>query len=173
MDKNIIPSFYFNNSQVTNIITSTEIETDIIQNKIEDLLKQLFIDTVTWGLSDWEKIYGLNVDNNSSLNDRRARVKMAMRGQGTFTKEMVKNLCKSFTNGEVEVIENNDYSFIIKFIDIKGIPSNLEYLKKEIEKVKPCHLAYGFSYLYNIWDNLKIYAWRDLATKTWEDIKII
>ncbi|WP_164968349.1 putative phage tail protein [Clostridium tetani] len=168
-----IPSFYFNKEQVTDITTSMDIEVKNLKETIEDLLKQLFIDSATWGVTDWEKLYGLKIDNTEALANRRARIKMAMRGQGTVTKAMLKNLCKSFTNGDVEIIENTDYSFIIKFIDIKGVPQNISYLKNAIEEVKPAHLAFSFKYLYNTWVLLKNKTWGEIKTKTWEDIRII
>ncbi|RXI50203.1 phage portal protein [Clostridium tetani] len=173
MYKMYIPSFYFNKEQVTDITTSMDIEVKNLKETIEDLLKQLFIDSATWGVTDWEKLYGLKIDNTEALANRRARIKMAMRGQGTVTKAMLKNLCKSFTNGDVEIIENTDYSFIIKFIDIKGVPQNISYLKNAIEEVKPAHLAFSFKYLYNTWVLLKNKTWGEIKTKTWEDIRII
>lgn len=150
MLNNVIPSFYYKNEQVTNITASMDTKVKVLQSAIEDLLKQFFIDTATWGLSDWERLYGLKIDTTETYQNRRARIKMAMRGAGTVTKEMIKNLCMSFVNGLVDVIENKDFTFIIKFIDVKGIPSNLEYLKQATEEVKPAHLNYMFEYLYTL-----------------------
>lgn len=179
MLNNVIPSFYCKNEQIANIITraniitSMDTEVKTLQNAIEDLLKQFFIDTTTWGLSDWERLLGLKIDTTETYQNRRARIKMAMRGAGTVTQEMLKNLCMSFTNGLVDVIENKDYTFIIKFIDVKGIPSNLEYLKQAIEEVKPAHLAYMFKYLYTICQNY--IDWKTTCTEmlklTCEEIK--
>lgn len=173
MQNNVIPSFYFQNEHVTNITSSMDIEVKTLQNAIEDLLKQLFVDTATWGLSDWEKLLGLKIDTTETLENRRARIKMAMRGAGTVTKDMLKNLCMSFTNGEVEIIENKDYTFIIKFTDIKGVPSNLTYLKDAIEEVKPAHLNFSFQYLYNTWNMINTKIWGDVESKTWEQIRTI
>lgn len=148
MVNNIIPSFYMQDIDTKNLIESMITETGILKSKIEDMQNQFFIDTATWSLPDWERLYGLKIDNTETLENRRARVKMAMRGQGTVTKAMLKNLCKSFTNGEVDIIENTDSSFAIKFISTKGTPTNLNYLTDAIEEVKPAHLAFSYLFRY-------------------------
>lgn len=168
-----IPSFYYANEQVKDINTNMVIEVKVLQEAIEDLLKQFFIDTATWGLKDWERMLGLKIDITETLENRRARIKMALRGQGTVTKDMLKNLCKSFTNGEVDIIENTDYSFVIKFIDIKGIPGNISYVADAIEEVKPAHLAFYFEYLFNTWNMISNKTWGEIRTKTWGEIRTI
>ena len=151
---NIIPSFYYKNKQVTNIITSMNTEAELIEKTIDEILLQLYVDTATWGLDSWEKLLDLRVDKSEDIENRRARIKMRIRGTGVFNKQMIMSLCKSFANGDVCVIENNaDNSFIIKFTDVKGIPSNIEYLRDAIEEVKPAHLNFSFQYLYTICQN--------------------
>lgn len=146
-----LPSFYYNSEEVRNIQASLETENDALQFAIKDLLDQLFIESATWGLEHWEKYLGLKVDRNEDLINRRSRIMTRLRGQGTTTKEMIKNVCRSFTGGEVEVIENSSqYNFIIKFIDIVGIPGNVDYLSESIEEIKPAHLSFTFEYKYNI-----------------------
>lgn len=173
-DIRYLPSFYYQSEQVNNIQSSLEVEDLQLKQAIEELLNQLFVGTATWGLDSWEKMLGLKIDKTESYENRRARIKTRLRGVGPFNKSMVKNLCKSFTNGEVEVIENNaDYSFTIKFIDVKGIPGNIDYLKNAIEEVKPAHLNFSFEYVYNIWNSLKTKTWNELGSKTWEGVKII
>lgn len=169
-----LPSFYYRSEEVKNIQVSLQSEDLEIKQAIDDMLNQLFVDTATWGLDRWEEMLNLKVDKNESYENRRARIKTRIRGIGTFNKAMIKNLCKSFVNGDVCIIENNsNSSFVIKFIDIKGIPGNLEYLKDAVEEVKPAHLNFSFEYLYNTWGFLKSKIWEGLTTKTWEELKTI
>ena len=169
-----LPSFYFGSEEVKNIQASLLLQDLQVKQSIEDILDQLFVDKATWGLASWERMLNLKIDKNEKYENRRARIKMRLRGIGVFNKVMVKNLCKSFVNGEVCVIENNaDSSFIIKFIDIKGIPGNIEYLRLAIEEVKPAHLNFSFEYLFNAWSFLAIKTWGELSVKTWEGIRTI
>lgn len=169
-----LPSFYFNSEEVKNIQASIQNEDIKVKEAIKDVLNQLFVDTATWGLDSWEKYLGLKIDKSESYINRRARIKMILRGQGTTTKAMIKNVCESFVNGKVCVIENNtNYSFVIKFIDVKGIPGNIGYIKDAVDGIKPAHLNFSFEYLYNTWGMIKGKTWGEVSSKTWEEIKVI
>lgn len=171
--KQYLPSFYYNCEEVRNILASIELESNKLHVAIKDLLDQLFIETATWGIEHWERYLGLEVDNTENIENRRSRVKTKLRGNGTFTKESLKNICRSFVNGEVEIIEDTaNYRFVIKFIDIKGIPGNIDYLTKAIEDVKPAHLAFSFEYAYNTWNTVKALNWSVNLNETWDSIKV-
>ena len=151
MRRNTIPLFYTKSETVLQTIDSMDIEVEQVESVIEDVEKQTYTDTATWGLKYWEQMLGLGVAENEDIEDRAARVRLKLRGTGVFNKNMIMNLCKSFTSGDTCVIEDNPNSkFIIKFIDLKGVPSNLDYLRQAIEEVKPAHLAYSFEYLYTL-----------------------
>lgn len=167
-----LPDFYHEAQEVRNIQASLSSENTEVKQCINDVLNQLFIDTATWGLDYWEKILALQSDTKESLENRRARIKTRLRGTGTVTRDMIKNVCESFVNGKVDIIENtNDYSFVIKFIDIKGVPGNVDYLKSSIEEIKPAHLSFSFEFLYNTWNSIKTLTWEQIKTSTWGNLK--
>lgn len=144
-----LPSFYYGSSEVTNIQSSIGIENDKLQLAIKDLLNQLFISSATWGLDNWETYLGIEVDRGESYDNRRSRIMTRLRGKGTTTKEMIKNVCASFVGGKIEVIEDNaNYSFTIKFIDTEGVPSNMDYLLSSLNEIKPAHLGIEYSFTF-------------------------
>lgn len=145
-----LPFFYGNSEEVSSIQNSIDIEKIQLENRINELLEQLIIDTATWGLDYYERMLGLTTDKTQSYIDRRARIKMRLRSQGSATKKSIKNICKSFINGEIDIIEDsNNYRITIKFIGEEGIPANLDYLRDSLQQALPCHLKlqFGFSYL--------------------------
>lgn len=145
-----------------------------VENAIEDVLNQCFVDTATGGLELWEQFLGLPVDKTKSDTFRRERIKAKLRGYGTVTKEFIKNVASSFANGEVEVIEYpSEYKFVIKFTGIKGIPPNIADLTKTIEEIKPAHLNYEYQYTYNVWNFLISKVWNDLTSYTWDQVRVI
>lgn len=147
-------------------------QVDLINDNIQDLINQCFIQTATWSLYIWEELYNIETDINDSYVNRRARVISAMRGQGTTTVEMIKNMASSYANGDVEVIEHNDkYYFVIKFVGTKGVPPKLEDLKNAINLIKPCHLGVEYEFTYNVWGDIKAKTWGDIKTMTWQEIK--
>lgn len=150
-------------------------ELALLNWELEDLSKQCFIDTATWGLSLWEEEYGIETDLNKNYEERREIIKAKKRGQGTATKKLIKETAEAFSGGEVEVIEHPEsYSFTVQFIGIKGIPKNLAGFKDMLETIKPAHLAYDFKYTYTVWNFLKdkYLAWDNAKLKTWNDLKI-
>mgnify|MGYP001009127868 FL=1 len=107
---------------------------------------------------------------------RRERIRAKIRGIGTVTKQMIEVVAKSYSNGEVEVIENPaDYSFKIKFVGVRGIPANMADLTLTIEEIKPAHLAYTFEFTYITWAEFDGYnkSWDtwDTLNLTWDEFE--
>ena len=167
-----LPSFYHNSDVIKTFMESNSIEVDTLKAYIEDLIKNLYIKTATWGLALFEEELGLVTDKSISYEERRERILAKKRGNGTTTKAMIKNTAEAFSGGEVEVIENfNDYSFIVKFIGVLGIPKNLTLFKSMIEEIKPAHLNYELAFTYVVWDIAKGLSWGSIVHKTWTQLK--
>ena len=168
-----LPSFYHNSDIIKTFMESNSIEVDTLKAYIEDLIKNLYIKTATWGLDLFEEELGLATDKSISYEERRERILAKKRGNGTTTKAMIKNTAEAFSGGEVEVMENfNDYSFVVKFVGIKGIPKNLTLFKNMIEEIKPAHLNYELAFTYTVWNMImsKKSIWNDFSNKTWVDL---
>ena len=144
-----LPWYYQEPKIMKSIQNSIEKEFGVSAYYIEDVYKQFFIDTATWGLSVYEKELGLKTNMSLSLEERREIIKAKLRGSGTTTKQMIKNTAEAFSGGEVDVIEypEEEY-FIVKFIGVKGIPRNMQSFIDMLETIKPSHLAYEFKYTY-------------------------
>ncbi len=169
-----LPPWYYNSNIMVNIQNSAAKEIGKLNYSKKDLLDQFYVDTATWGLSSiWEKPLGIQTDLNKSYEDRREIIKAKLRGSGTVTKVMLKNVAEAFSSGETKIIENfSDYSFIIQFIGIKGIPKNMAGLIDAIDTIKPAHLGYSFKYTYTRYEKLKELTWQQAKTKTWDDLKV-
>ncbi|MBP3930429.1 MAG: YmfQ family protein [Peptostreptococcaceae bacterium] len=168
-----LPSFYHNSDVIRSFMESNSIEVDTLKAYIEDLSKNLYVKTATWGLDLFEEELGLATDKSISYEERRERILAKKRGNGTTTKTMIKNTAEAFSGGEVEVIENfNDYSFVVKFVGIKGIPKNLTLFKNMIEEIKPAHLNYELAFTYTVWNMVMATdnTWNDFNNKTWVEL---
>lgn len=145
----LLPLFYRESYEVNQIQGGLDGETEKLKASHEDFLNQLFVNTATWGLNYWEKYLGLEVDINKPYEFRRTRILSKLRGKGTATVKMIKNVAESFTNGSVDVIEHTStYSFEVKFIDVLGAPPNIQDLQNAIDEIKPAHLSVIYSYRY-------------------------
>ena len=168
-----LPSFYHNSDIIKFFMESNSVEVDILKAYMNDLIKNLYVKTATWGLDLFEEELGLTTDKSASYEERRERILAKKRGNGTTTKKMIKNTAEAFSGGEVDVIENfSDYSFIVKFVGVKGIPKNLALFKQMIEEIKPAHLNYELAFTYTVWSMVmaKNNIWNDFNNKTWVEL---
>lgn len=169
---NYVAEFICKGKIFSKIFEEQQKQLDKIDTDIQDLINQCFIQTATWSLNIWEELYKLEIDLTDTYENRRARVISAMRGHGTTTIEMIKNLATSFSNGDVEIIEHSsEYYFIVKFVGTKGVPPKIEDLKNAINLIKPCHLGVEYEFTYNTWEDMKVKTWLQLANMTWQGVK--
>lgn len=169
-----LPKYYHSIKEMIVLQQSLGKEIGILNLKLKDLFNQCFIEKATWGLDLWERQLDLKTNYNNSYEQRREIIKAKLRGAGTTTKQMIKNVASAFSNGEVEVIEHTDkYYFEIKFISTKGIPPNMQGLKNILEEIKPAHLGIEYTYTYTLWREIKKLRWKDLFQKTWYEARII
>lgn len=147
-------------------------ELGYVNHYLQDLEKQLSIETATWGLIVYEQELGLNTNNSMTFEDRREIIKAKIRGSGVVTIEMLKNTAEAFSGGEVMVIEKpKEYAFTIKFVGIKGIPKNMQSFINMLEDIKPAHLSYDLKYTYTVWDFIDE-TWLSIKDKTWNDLRV-
>lgn len=148
-----------------NLIDREKKELIELNLQILDVLKQFFIEYATWGLARWETICGIPIDENKPYDQRRSVIKSKLRGAGTVTLEVIKNVADSFQNGEIKVEENfADYQVVITFIGKRGIPANELDMRGVLREIIPAHLELVFKYTYLIWDEL------DAANLTWDEL---
>lgn len=170
-----LPKYYHELKQAQAILDTESVEIERLNSEIKDVLDQFFIDTATWGLSRWEYICGIETDNSKTYEERRAVIKSKLRGAGTASVTLIKEVVEAYDGGSVDVEENNaEYEVIITFIDTRGVPTNIEDTKRALAEVIPAHLAIRFVFNYLTWDELdaKRVSWNDLDSIqiTWDEL---
>jgi hypothetical protein len=152
---------------------------NVLSSKINDLaanmgetMDECFINTTSKLLSRYEQIYGIKVDVSKNDEFRRERIRAKIRGIGTVTKQMIVNTAKSYSNGDVEIIEDpTNYTFKIKFVGTIGTPANMDGLTLTVEEIKPAHLSYTFEYVYRTHEQLHAYTHEQLHAYTHAKIR--
>lgn len=169
---NLLPDYYRSNKTMEELQSILSQQINKLTSNLNETIDQCFVNTATSLLSRYEKIYGIQVDVNKSDEFRRERIRAKIRGIGTVTKKMIKDTARSYSNGEVEVIEDPaNYKFIIKFVGTKGIPANMADLTLTIEEIKPAHLSFEFVYTYNTWNDVSGMTWNEASAYTWEELR--
>lgn len=125
------------------IYNAQDKQIDKLDENVQDLLNQFFVNTATWGLQYWEEEFGITPNINDTYEIRRSRLLAKKRGQGTTTKEVIKNICNSYVD-DSEIIEHSkEYWFELILESYRGFPE-LDSLYEFIEEIKPAHLGTNY-----------------------------
>lgn len=146
-----MPLYYSKSTVIANLTDAEDNEILLFESNIKKTLDQFFIDTADFSLDRWEEDLGIMTNSNKEDAYRKSVIKSKLRGSGTITINLIKEVANSFDNGTVEVEEDNsNYKFIIKFTDKVGVPPNIDDLKDAIEDIKPAHLGIAYELRYYI-----------------------
>nr|WP_157136312.1 putative phage tail protein [Paenibacillus sp. Aloe-11] len=144
-----LPSYYETSRVMRSDMDAKGSELDALYLAMDATVGQFFVRTATWGLERWEMELGIETDLGKPLDQRRAVVESKLRGAGTFSGQLVKNVAEAYDGGTVDVIFHPaEWGFTVKFIDTIGIPPNVEDLKAAIEEIKPAHMAVEYKLRY-------------------------
>ena len=116
----------------------------------DDFLLQCRPSTATeWGMANHERDWGLIVDASVPLDQRLAAYRARRRGLGTTTGEVVENIARSYTVGDVRVIEHKREFWFEVIIDALG-GENIDHdsLRAAIRKVIPAHMEKLYSFVW-------------------------
>lgn len=160
------------NSLQKDLIRTLDLMCKYVKNDIQKYKELLFIAFFNeQQVANYERFMELDYKNGWSLQDRKDRIIYTLLSKNIFTPQVLKEQAKIFTNGEIEVIENyNDYSFIIKFTSVVGIPSNLDNFKNFIHINKPAHLNFSIEFRYNAHNQVAYLLHNSLKAKTHKEI---
>ncbi len=170
-----MPAYYRKSKVINELMDSIEAECQLLREQTQLAENQFFVILADNEISRHEQDVGLTPDPSVDIDTRRGRVLSKLRGTGTVTKTMMKNVAASFVNGDIEIIEYpSEYSFAVKFTSRTGVPYNLSDIQKMIEEIKPAHLAVEYIFTYRLWqdviDSLK--DWETVNTYTWAQLLV-
>ena len=144
-----LPYFYEECPKTNTIQEGLQSETDNLYRKVSSTIDQLYINSTTWALGEWEKFAGIK-KTDGTLAERRARVSAKLKAKGTTTLEVMESLCKSYVE-EAKVTELfNEYAILLELIiNSDGNIAkqyNLVDIDESIWEVKPAHLNHTFTF---------------------------
>ena len=169
-----LPKYYQRSSVMREIMGAFETELDTLNVNVDELSRQFFIFEAEKELRLHERDVGLNPDTAFPLDTRRGRVLSRLRGTGTVTREMLRNVVRSFIGGTVEIIEEySKYLITIKFVGFRGVPENIESIKLAVGEIQPAHLVLAFEFTYAAHSEIKRFTHRALAEYTHKKIRTL
>ena len=140
-----LPYFYEECPKTNTIQNGLSSETNNLYSKVEGTINQLYINSSTWALGEWEKFADIK-KTDGTIEQRRVRVASKLKAKGTTTLEVMESLCKSYVD-DVEVIELfKEYKIILDILikkdsDISSI-YDFSDMDRAIWEIKPAHLGH-------------------------------
>lgn len=170
----VLPPYYDQNVSMQTFQKILSQVTDDLENGLSSTISECFVSTASKLLTRYENLLGIAVNVSKSEEFRRERIRAKISGAGTTTKQMIEDVSRSYSNGEVEVVEDNGNGrFIVRFVGMRGIPGNMADLKLTIEEIKPAHLMVEYEYIYNTWEDANVLTWEAASAYTWEEIRTV
>ena len=138
-----LPFFYEECPKTNTIQDGLSSEINNLYSKVNSTIDQLYVNSATWALGEWEKFADIK-KTEGTIEQRRARVASKLKAKGTTTLEVMKSLCKSYAE-DIRVTEiYNEYKILLELITTKenDIPKtyNFSDMNEAIWEIKPAHL---------------------------------
>lgn len=155
------------------LMDSLESEYELLKQETQLTENQFFVLLCDKNIAKHEADVGITTELSADPDTRRGRILSRLRGTGTVTKTMMKNVAASFVNGEIEIIEYaSQYMFAVKFMSKQGVPYNILDIQRVIEDIKPAHLAVDYIFTYRLWQDVlnTLADWNEAKSYTWENL---
>ena len=143
-----LPYFYEECPNTNTIQEGLGFETNNLYTKVEETTNQLYINSSSWALGEWEKFAGVK-KTDGTIAQRRARVSAKLKAKGTTTLDVMTSLCKSYAD-KTQITELfNEYSILLELIIEKEsyipVTYNFTSMNEAIWEIKPAHLNHSFN----------------------------
>lgn len=142
-----LPQFLANDAsfKLTQDTLSTEHEK--LRLTVIDIARQFFVETATWGLDDWERIYNIVPVNKLDLEDRRERLLQKIRGASTVTYTRMQDLIDSVVPTKDARLLENVAPGVFR-IEMETIAA-VDEVRAIVDFYKPAHLTCIISHMFH------------------------
>lgn len=143
-----LPSYYKKSFFIRYLSNALENEKILFLEYVERIKKEYFIKTTQNYIYDWEREFRVPSYLSQDLQTRRGNVLARFRGNGTTTKDYLKNIIEGFYEGEsINITEDFEDSIIVlDFETMKELPENYSELQRSINELLPSHFGYGYKF---------------------------
>lgn len=141
-----ITSIYDDCKIMIQVYEALGVQFDNVNYMFEDILKQMFPQTATWGLELWERRLNLPTNESENMENRRGKVIAKIQSKVTVNPETMAVITKNFTGADIKIIEwLKDWTFAVQ-TDAKSMNKAFE-IHKIIKRIKPSHMAYVLQFI--------------------------
>lgn len=137
-----LPDFLSKDDVFKNTALICDKQHEKIRVDLLDLKNQIFIETATWRLADWERVLNISVKPNATYDERRNQILLKFQGANAVTEKFMNNLINMFCENKTGYIvpHNSEYYFEVCVSADDKI--NWKELLETVNLYKPAHLAF-------------------------------
>lgn len=142
-----LPQFLQTDPTFRDALENCSAEHELLRLVLQDIVRQLFVEKATWGLTSWERELGLAPRPNASYEDQRKNILLKIQSRQTSTVVFMERLASYFfpDGTKVEIEERNEQNAFRVICD--ALSSDYAGLLAAIEEYKPAHLTVALDYL--------------------------
>lgn len=108
---------------------------------IYDLIEQMFFQTATWGLDEWEKQYNIVPDPSWDMDKRRENLISTLQYKAPITPRKIADRISGMIGIATDVAEGSEANTID--ILVRGYVNDFSKIRQMIDKILPAHLIYN------------------------------
>lgn len=136
-----VPPFLLEIKEFQTLYNIENKELTAIENAIEDVLNQCFLDTATWGLDRWDQLLGVNT-KEYPIEERRNILKNKLLMQPPFTVARLYDMLRNTADNVYITEDYANYTFEVTLLMKDRLKVALSRIMAQIEEAKPAHLDY-------------------------------
>ena len=138
-----LPKFLPTDNDLKNTALISDDEHEKLRLDILDVKNQLFVETATWGLSDWERVLDLSVKENASIEDRRIQILLKLQGLNTVSETFMNNLINMFCEDKSGYIIQHNPEYWFELCISGDDEIKWKELLEAVNTYKPAHLGFA------------------------------
>lgn len=139
-----LPDFLQDSETFKEVADAHSAEHKIQLEKLEDLFKQCFVSTATWGLVLWESELDLDTKESDTYEVRRQRIWNKLQSKQTSTLQFMTNLLNKYTTTKDGSINEIYDQYKLEYYIQDGSITSWKDLLEAIQQWKPAHLGFYF-----------------------------
>ena len=146
-----LPQFIIQNPDIKELLEAEQNEIDLLEDYVELIRNQVYISSASIYLDRYEKMFGLEVNESLSVQERSAKILAKLNTRTNSTVEAIKTVVSSISKCSTDIEEYYDsYTFMIDIIRDNNDIINIEDIKFAVDIIKPAHLAYRIQMCYKM-----------------------
>lgn len=137
-----LPAFLTKDPEFAAKLATESAAHEEVRQNLDDILKQFFVTTATWGLDDWEDFLGITTDTNKTVDARRQAIIQKINGNNVVTLEFLTRLVNMYVADGQAFIVDHPETYNVDILYHGGQVLDYKALETAVHTYIPAHLGF-------------------------------